>query len=76
MNAVTTINGEAVIVGAEIAGGHGGSAELIVRLRYANGAEGAVVLDEVAGLKLMTACQASHVDELIGHSWRKIVEGL
>jgi hypothetical protein len=67
---------EAVIVGAEIGGGHDGLAELIVRLRYPNGAEGAVVLDEAAGLKLMAACQASHVDELIGHSWRKIVEGL
>ena len=65
---------EAVITGAEIGAGHDGSAELVVRLRYPNGAEGVVVLDEDAGLKLMAACGASQLDELNGHSWRRIVE--
>ena len=67
---------EAVIVGAEIVAGHDGSAELLVRLRHANGVEAPVQLDEETGLKLMAACGASHVDELKGQSWRRIVEGL
>ena len=65
---------EAVIVGAEIVAGHDGSAELLVRLRHANGVEAPVQLDQATGLKLMTACGASHVDELAGQSWRRIVE--
>lgn len=67
---------EAVIVGAQIVAGHDGSAELLVRLRHPNGAEGPVVLDEATGLKLMKTCGATHVDELTGQSWRRIVEGL
>ena len=66
--------GEAVIVGAEIVAGHDGAAELLVRLRHANGVEAPVQLDEETGLKLMAACGASHVDELAGQSWRRILE--
>ena len=65
---------EAVIVGAEIVAGHDGAAELLVRLLHANGVESPVVLDEATGLKLMAACGASHVDELKGQSWRRILE--
>ena len=67
---------EPVIVGAEIVAGHDGSAELLVRLRHPNGVEAPVQLDEATGLKLMAACGASHVDDLKGQSWRRIVEGL
>lgn len=67
---------EAVIAGAEIAGGHDGAAELVVRLRYPNGAESAVILDAEIGFGLMRNCGASEVSELTGHSWRKILEGL
>ncbi len=67
---------EAVIVSAEIVAGHDGAAELLVRLRHSNGVEGPVVLDEDTGLKLMKTCGASHVDDLAGQSWRRIVEGL
>ena len=66
---------EAVIVSAEIVAGHDGSAEMVVRLRHPNGAEGPVILDEATGLKLMKNCGASHVDDLVGQSWRRIVEG-
>ena len=69
------MSGEAVIVGAEVVAGHGGAAELLVTLRHLNGAIGQVVLDEDTGLKLMQACGASHVDDLAGQSWRRIVEG-
>jgi hypothetical protein len=69
------MTGEAVIVGAEIVAGHDGSAELVVRLRHPNGAEAPVILDAATGLKLMKTCGASHVDDLAGQSWRRIVEG-
>jgi len=70
------VTDEAVIVGAEIVAGHDGSAELGVRLRHPNGAESPVVLDEETGLKLMEACGASHLDDLAGQSWRRILEGI
>ena len=65
---------EAVIVGAQIVAGHDGTAELVVLLRHPNGSEGPVVLDEETGLRLMEACGASHVDDLAGQSWRRILE--
>ena len=66
---------EAVIVGAEMVAGHDGKVELLVRLRHPNGAEGPVVLDEETGLRLMQNCGATHVDDLAGQSWRRILEG-
>lgn len=69
-----TAQTEAVIESAEITAGHDGTAELVVRLRHANGATAPVVLDEAAGLRLMADCGAAHVDELAGHSWRRILE--
>ncbi|MFZ5721255.1 MAG: hypothetical protein ACOY5Y_17480 [Pseudomonadota bacterium] len=67
--------GEAIIVAAEMVAGHDGSVELMVRLRHPDGAEGSIVLDEEAGLRLMAACGASSLEELSGQSWRRIVEG-
>ena len=64
---------EPVIVSAEIAGGHDGAAELVVRLRYANGAERPVVLNAETGLGLMRRCGVAHLDDLAGQSWRKIM---
>ena len=65
---------EAVIVEGHIVAGHDGSAELVIQLRHPNGAEGPVVLDEETGLRLMRNCGATHVDDLAGQSWRKIME--
>lgn len=64
---------EAVIVGAEIAAGHDGAAELVVSLRHPNGVEEPVVLNSDLGLDLMRRCGAATLDELAGHSWRKIL---
>lgn len=58
---------------AEIAAGHDGSAEMVVRLRYPNGAEGVVTLDEETGLKLMQTSGARQIEELAGASWRAIL---
>lgn len=65
---------EAVIVGAEVAAGHDGLPELVIRLRHPGGTENLVVLDEDRGLALMARCGAAHVDELAGQSWRRILE--
>ena len=67
---------DAVIVAAEIGAGHDGRAELLVRLRFENGAEGSVTLDGDVGFALMRACGADDISKLAGHSWRKILEGL
>lgn len=67
---------DAVIVGAEIAAGHDGAAELLVRLRYENGTVGTVALSGDVGFALIRACGANGLEELAGHSWRKILEGL
>jgi hypothetical protein len=71
-----SVSYDAVIVGAEIAGGHDGCAELVVSLRYSNGRIGRVVLDTEAGLRLMKNCGAAQLSELEGHSWRGILEEL
>lgn len=67
---------EATIVAAEIEAGHDGSAELVVTLRYGDGSRGPVSLDEESGLALMQACGIESLDGLVGHSWRKILEGV
>jgi hypothetical protein len=67
---------DAVIVGAEIGAGHDGAAELLVRLKYENGAIGTVALDGPTGFALIRACGVENIADLAGHSWRKILEGL
>jgi hypothetical protein len=47
-----------------------------VRLRFDSGTESNVVLDTEAGLRLMRNCDAKHISELVGHSWRGILEGM
>jgi hypothetical protein len=66
---------EAVIVGAEVAAGHDGAAELVVRLRYANGAEDAVAIDAATGFQLMKNCGASELAGLAGQPWRRMLKG-
>ena len=67
---------EAVIVGAELAAGHDGQAELAVRIRYSNGVVGVVLLDAGAGYTLMRNCGIDSLSCLTGQSWRKILEGV
>jgi len=66
----------AVVIGAEIAAGHDGAADLVVRLRHENGAEGAVALDTETGFALMRAAGADSLDGLIGRAWLDILKGL
>jgi len=62
---------EPVIVGAEIAAGHDGTAEMAVRIQYENGVIAPVVLDQATGFDLMRACGVASLDGLIGRSWRE-----
>ena len=64
---------EPVIVGAEIAAGHDGAAELVLSLRHPNGVIEPVVLDAGKGLDLMRRCGAASLDDLAGRSWREIL---
>jgi hypothetical protein len=67
---------EAVIVSAEIAAGHDGEADLVVRVRYENGAVAPVTIDAETAMKLMNACGVSAINELPGHPWRKVLEDI
>jgi hypothetical protein len=69
------MSGEAVIVGAQIAAGHDGAAELVVTLRYANGGEAKVSIDAETGFTLMRNCGVSDVAGLTGHPWRRMLKG-
>jgi hypothetical protein len=64
---------EAVIVGAEIAAGHDGEAELVVRIRHENGVIATVTLDRETGLRLMTGPGGGDLEALVGRSWRRIL---
>ena len=69
-------SGEAVIVAAEIGAGHDGAAELVVRLRYANGGESSIALPEADGFALLKNCGAADVTGLVGRPWRRMIEGV
>ena len=68
---IITAAGEAVIVGAEIAAGHDGSAELALSIQHENGVTAPLVLDQETGLELMRACGVASLDALVGRSWRE-----
>lgn len=67
---------EAIIVGADLAAGHDGEAELVLRIRYPNGVVGNVLLDAATGYALMKNCDIDSLSGLAGQSWRKILEGV
>ena len=67
---------EAVIVGAEIAAGHDGAAELLLSIRYGNGAIAQVALDADTAFSVMRAGGAADLAGLIGRSWDEISRGL
>ena len=66
----------AVIVGADLAAGHDGRTEMVLRIRYPNGVVGDVVLDAQTGFALMRACDIESLDGLAGQSWRRLLEGV
>ena len=73
---VAALHNEATIVAAEIAGGHDGTAEMVVSIQYENGVTGSVTLDADTGFSIMQACGAADLAALIGRPWREISKGL
>ena len=71
-----TLPGEAIIVGAEISGGHEGTAEMVVSVQFENGVISPVILDADTGMDLMRSCGAASLGGLIGRPWRDILKGL
>lgn len=70
------MNAEPHIVAALPAAGHDGLPELIVRIRFENGAERDVIIDNDAGLRLLANCGVDRLDALVGQSWRKVRQAL
>jgi hypothetical protein len=60
---------EAIIEAAEVAAGHDGRAELVLRVRYPNGASTEVRLDEEAVAFALDAAGVASVDDLTGQPW-------
>ena len=56
-----------------MAPGHDGAAELVVYVRYENGAVGTVTLDAESARKLMENCKAENVTGLRGQPWQRLV---
>ena len=67
---------EPVIEDALVAPGHDGEAQLVVRVRYANGALGSVTLDAACARKLMEDCAAQSAADLRGQPWQRLLEVL
>jgi hypothetical protein len=66
----------AVVTAAEIVAGHDGAAELLIRLRHANGATSAVTLDPETGFDLLRAGVAASLADLVGKPWLALIKDL
>jgi hypothetical protein len=66
----------AVVTAAEIVAGHDGAAELLIRLRHANGAVSAVTLDPDTGFDLLRASSAASLADLVGQPWLALIKDL
>ena len=66
----------AIVTAAEIVAGHDGAAELLIRLRHANGAVSAVTLDPETGFDLLRAGAAASLADLVGKPWLDLIKDL
>jgi hypothetical protein len=66
----------AVIQQVRVAAGHDGIAELIVTLKFENGGESLVTLDEFATRRLLECCGTQHPEGLSGTSWELVRDAL
>jgi len=63
------VGSDAIIESAALAAGHGGRAELVLRLRYSNGASAELRLDEEAAALALDAAGVRELDDLTGKPW-------
>jgi len=59
----------ATIEAAEVSAGHDGRAEIVLMVRYANGASARVRLDEEAAALALDAAGVAKLDDLVGRPW-------
>jgi hypothetical protein len=64
---------DAVIESAELAAGHDGRAELVLHLRYPNGARAELRLDEEAAALALDAAGVTQLGDLTGRPWDILV---
>jgi predicted Fe-Mo cluster-binding NifX family protein len=57
------------IEAAELGAGHDGRAELVLVVRYPNGAAARVRLDEEAAAQALDAAGVTQLEDLIGKAW-------
>ncbi|OXE36319.1 MAG: hypothetical protein CGW95_08410 [Phenylobacterium zucineum] len=67
---------EAIVLGAEIAAGHDGEADLVVTVRFENDVVGTVTLDANSAFDVMQSCGATNSADLVGRPWRDILKGV
>lgn len=63
-----------VIVDALVVAGHDGQAELVIRVRFDNGATGSVTLNALFAQRLMEDCQVESAEELIGQPCQRLFD--
>lgn len=66
----------ATISEVRLAAAHDGEAELVVTLRFANGGQSLVTLDEYAVRSLLASAGAQTADQLVGVGWDKVRDAL
>ncbi|MGQ5702188.1 hypothetical protein ACUJ46_09085 [Sandaracinobacteroides sp. A072] len=66
----------ATISEVRLAASHDGDAELVVTLRFANGGQSLVTLDEHAVRSLLASAGAQAAGQLIGVGWDKVRDAL
>ncbi|KCZ87929.1 hypothetical protein [Hyphomonas johnsonii] len=66
----------AVISRVQLAATHDGEAGLMVTIRFENGGETPVALDEHAVRILLESCRAEHPDQLVGRGWGHVRDAL
>ena len=67
---------EVRIADAVVAPGHDGEAELVVRVRYENGALGSVRLDADCARRLLENCGVDDPSDLRGQPWQRLLDVL
>lgn len=67
---------DARIERALVTPGHDGSAELLLRIRYENGALGTVTLGADAAARLLDRCGADTLEQLVGEPWQQLIHVL
>jgi hypothetical protein len=65
-----------IVEAAEVAPGHDGRAELVLVLRYPNGAQSRLRLEPEAGVLLVERAGLTSLGELVGRAWSGLASAL